>query len=170
LLQAILELQRLLERLDVDSIVISTDVAVNRYGEPVDGQGHADDPGAAVYFTYQSEPYVLACDRFQRPADNLAAISKHVRALWRGTSHLGVGSLLRAFAGYAGPPPPRSQGPVNWRRVFGLAQDEIVTVERVNSIYRALAWKLHPDKQAGSHAAMSELNVARDAALRDIAA
>src|SRR5262249_52198111 len=170
LLQAIVDLQRALERLGVDGTVISTNVMLNRYGEPADGRDNADDPGAAVYFTYQSQPCVLACDCWERPADNIVAIAKHLRALMRGARQLGVGSLKQAFAGYEGPPPPRAQSSVNWRRVFGLSEGEVVTVERVNAIYRTLAWKLHPDKQAGSHAAMSELNVARDAALRDIAA
>ena len=54
-----------------------------------------------MYFKLDSVPegLVLACDRWLRVEDNIAAVAAHIGAL-RGIDRWGVGSVRQAFAGY----------------------------------------------------------------------
>lgn len=147
-----------LERLHARNITISTNVAPHRYDQLGDGT----DPGVAVYFTLDGEPRVLACDRWDRTADNLTAIAKHVEAL-RGQERWGVGSLEQAFAGYKSlPAMPAAQA---WWDVLGVPPDargEAITRRRLE-----LLGQLHPDRQTGDANRAAEVNAAYDQARKE---
>ena len=65
------------------NVIVSTNVAVRRDGLPYARQRTPEDPGAAVYFKLESVPegLVLACDRWLRVEDNVAAVAAHIGAL-----------------------------------------------------------------------------------------
>jgi hypothetical protein len=167
--QGLQRLKNELERLGARSVIISTNVELNSYGEPRGGRREPDDSGAAVYFKIGGKDRVLACDCWDRTADNLASIAAHIECI-RGIDRYGVGTLDQAFAGYDALPPPGAQNRPPWRKVLGLPADADVTTETVQSAYRELAKLCHPDLQGGSHEAMAQLNEARDAALNELAA
>lgn len=150
----IVELGRLGVR-DYD-FILSTNVQLRLDGLPYSNQKDPADPGAAVYFKLKGQPRALACDRWLRVADNIAAIAAHVEAI-RAVDRYGVGTLDQAFAGYAALPPAAE----DWRSVFGLNGG--ATIERVEQVYREMALTAHPDR-GGDPAVMSRLNVTRDAA------
>lgn len=156
-----------LERLQARGIIVSTNVELNSYGHPRGGRRDPDDPGAAVYFKLEGKDRVLACDRWDRTADNLAAIAAHIECL-RGIDRYGVGTLDQAFAGYDALPPPGAVAKIPWRKVFGL--NDAITPNRaeLDVLYRQMAQQFHPDLQGGSHEAMAMLNAARDEALQEI--
>lgn len=162
-----------LGRLGVASwnIIISTNLRLGARGNPLSGQPEPDDRGVAVYFKMGEKPRVLACDRYTKVADNLAAIAAHVDAL-RRIDRYGVGTLDQAFAGYDALPPPGATNRPPWRKVLGIAEGAsgIITPETVNAAYRELAKAAHPDLQGGSHEAMAMLNAARDEALEELGA
>ena len=62
------------------NVIVSTNVAVRRDGLPYARQRTPEDPGAAVYFKLESVPegLVLACDRWLRVEDNIAAVAAHI--------------------------------------------------------------------------------------------
>ena len=162
---ALKRLQRELEWLGAEDVVLSLDADPRKLRKGAE----AADPGAAVYFCVGAQTYVLACDRWQRAGDNVIALARHIRAVAASLEHFGVGTLAQAFAGYVGPPAPGVTARArSWRTVLHVPEGERVTVELVNARYRELAKKLHPDQPSGSHAAMTELNLARAAALRDL--
>jgi len=162
---AVKRLRRVLELLDARHVLISLDVEPGR----LDQGRSKQDPGVAVYFSLGSQHYVLACDRWQRASDNAIALARHIRTIAASIEQFGVGLLEQAFAGYGGSPPPDAPGRLeSWRVVLHMRASENITVELVNARYRALAKKLHPDQPNGSHAAMTELNLARAAALREL--
>ena len=105
------------------NVIVSTNVAVRRDGLPYARQRTPEDPGAAVYFKLDSAPegLVLACDRWLRVEDNIAAVAAHIGAL-RGIDRWGVGSVRQAFAGYkrlsAG------DAPTPWWEVLGIDRRE----------------------------------------------
>lgn len=134
-------------------LVISTNVPVRRDGLPRSNQ-EPGDPGVAVYFTRTKKPYCLACDRWDRVADNIAAIAAHIAAL-RGIERWGCGTIEQAFTGYLA----LADFSVDWRAHFPKAE----TLEAVEEAYAKKAKALHPDV-GGEHEEMVRLNRAREAA------
>jgi hypothetical protein len=157
-------LQCELDRLAAGHPVLSTNLEARLDGRPRSGAWEPDDSGAAVYFTLKERRTVLACDRWLRVADNIAAIAAHVEAL-RGIERWGVGTLEQAFRGYQAIEDLRAGVP--WRRVFGIVGGEAVTLAQVETIFRARARETHPDR-GGSHEAMAELNRALADARREL--
>lgn len=134
--------------------VVSTNVPLRRDGLPLAQAKRVEDPGVAVYFLYQDKQTCFACDRWDKVEDNIHAIAKTIEAL-RGIARWGTGDMLAAaFSGFTQLPSPD-----DWRQYFGSAN----TMEEVEHLYRVKARALHPDV-GGSHAEMSKLNRARDAA------
>ena len=117
-----------------------------------------DDRGVALYFTLGGRPHVLACDRWDTIADNIAAIAAHIEAL-RGQERWGCATVAQAFAGHVALPAPEQ-----WWQVLGLEPG--AGLPAIEAAYRRLARSAHPDT-GGSDAAMARLNAARDGALRE---
>jgi hypothetical protein len=118
-------------------------------------QREPDDCGVAFYFALDGRPHVLACDRWDAVADNVAAVAAHIEAL-RGQERWGVADLRQAFAGHVALPAPEQ-----WWQVLGLKP--AATLAEAEAAYKRLALDAHPDR-GGSNAAMARLNAARDAA------
>jgi hypothetical protein len=153
--EATARLERELDLLGARRPVLSTNVESRLDGRPRSDRANPTDPGAAVYFTLKDRRTVLACDRWVRVADNIAAIAAHVKAL-RGIERWGVGSLEQAFRGYLSIEDFSKNG-VPWRRVLGFGESEAVDLDAVTRRFRLRALPSHPD-QGGSHEAMAELN------------
>lgn len=116
------------------------------------------DPGVAFYFALDGKPHVLACDRWDTVADNVAAIAAHIDAL-RGQERWGVADLQQAFAGHVALPRPDP-----WWTVLGVAQDAPIAV--ISAAYRALSKDVHPNA-GGERAEWDRLSAAYEAAKRD---
>ena len=147
--------------------VLSTNVTLRLDGLPYSNQREPEDRGAAVYFRLGATraPIVLACDKWDRVADNIAAIAGHIEAM-RAQDRYGVGSLDQAFAGYAALP---ANTAANWRHVFGLEDKAAVTWGEVEAAFTALARKAHPDA-GGSHEEMARLTEAKAFARKELRA
>jgi hypothetical protein len=150
-----------LDRIGATNVTVSTNIRP-QLGRAIETPDH-NDPGVAVYFSLKrkSNPTpmqcCLPCDRWARVADNIAAVAKHVEAM-RGMERWGVGTLEQAFTGYKA----LTDG-FNWRNFFG----DLHTPDAVRARHRELAKELHPDA-GGDTRRMSELNRARDEALREM--
>lgn len=153
-------LQRELDLLGAGYPTLSTNIELRLDGQPRSGQPEPADVGAAVYFQLQRKPIALACDRWNRVADNIVAIAKHIEAL-RGMDRWGVGTAAQAFAGYQ-----TLAAPEQWWQVLEVPAS--ATRAEIDNAYRAKAKRAHPDT-GGSDAAMSRINAARAAALREAA-
>ena len=145
-----------LRRLRAVDAIVSTNLVVRIDGLPRSGQAEPTDSGVAVYFTLKKADRCLACDRWDRVADNIAALAAHVGAL-RGIERWGVGTVDQAFTGYTALPPAST----DWAAVLGLPTS--ATLDQVESAFRRLAIEAHPDR-GGSHDAMTRLTAAHDAA------
>ncbi len=156
-----------LERLGVnvaDDSIVSTNLKLNLSGLPRGDQGEPMDPGVAVYFQKKGGPMrVIAIDAYHRVRDNLAAIAATLEAMRAIERHGGAQILERAFTGFAALTAPSK----NWWDVLQVRSDaDRATIE---ANFRRLARDRHPDN-GGSHDAMTELNEARAAALKAVAA
>lgn len=148
-------LQDELDRLGASYATLSTNLELRLDGQPRSGQPEPQDVGAAVYFRLKGKDIALACDKWQRVADNIVAIAKHIEAL-RGMDRWGVGTAAQAFAGYEALPAPEQ-----WWQVLGVPQS--ASQAEIDAAYREKARSAHPDT-GGTDAAMARLNAARDAA------
>jgi hypothetical protein len=148
-----------LSKLGGSRVVISSNLRLRNDGLPVSAQSEPIDPGIAVYFQMNKQPHCLSCDTWDRAADNLAAIAKHVEAM-RGQLRWGVADVAAMFAGFKALPgaiitPAQMSvedaaqfigallgiGP-NWMNVRDSA-------DTYRTCYRTAAKKLHPDANGG---------------------
>lgn len=156
-------LEREIDRLGGLAAILSTNQQVRMDGTPRSDLAEPSDVGAAVYFTLNGKAMSLACDKWNRVADNIAALAQHIDAL-RRIDRYGVGTLDQAFTGYAALP---AKGET-WRTTLGLALDATPTADDIRAAYRARLGEAHPDRPGGSHDAIASLNIARDEALQAI--
>jgi hypothetical protein len=157
-----------LKLLGARHVVLSSNVALRLDGKPYANGPRIDDPAVAVYFSYRDRQMCFACDRWSKVEDNVQAIRKTIEAL-RGIARWGTGDMLQAaFTGFAALPPPIVAGMKrHWRDVMNFGSEATVNADMVKARYRMLASGFHPD-QGGDQAKMSELNVARDEAIKEI--
>ncbi len=122
------------------------------------------DPGVAVWFTWDGMSVCIPVDRYATPAENLQAIHHIIEARRTEIRH-GTLNLVRAsFQGFkALPPPPGHKSRRPWTEVLQLNPG--ATKEQIEASYRLAAKKAHPDV-GGSTEAMAELTRARDEALK----
>jgi hypothetical protein len=152
------------KRLGGTQTILSTNVRLRGDGLPYASEREPEDGGAAVYFTYKKNQMCFACDRYRSVKENLTAIGKTIEAL-RGMERWGASDMMeRAFRGFAQLPDKTGR---DWWDVLQVRRDATRGV--IDSNFRQLAQERHPDR-GGSHAAMAELNAARDQALREIGA
>ena len=125
-----------------------------------------EDPGVAVWFTWDGMQLSIAVDRYDTPARNLQAIHHIIEArrveLRHGTLHL----VRATFQGFKALPAPRGK---HWRDVLGLSASEypLPNATTIKTAYMAKVKTLHPD-QGGNTETMAALNNARDTALAEI--
>lgn len=158
-------LETQLDMLGARNPTLSTNLSLRLDGRPRT-EGEPDDPGAAVYFTFKGKATTMACDRWDRVADNIAAIAAHVDAL-RRVDRYGVGSLEQALAGYKALPADTA---ADWRKVLGFPTDARVSAEAVHNRYRELSKATHPDTPDGNHEMFIHLGRAKEFALAEILA
>jgi hypothetical protein len=152
-----------LDRLGATYVTLSTNIELRLDGQPRSNQAEPGDPGVAAYFRLGGKQIALACDKWDRVADNIAALAKHIEAM-RGMDRWGVGTAAQAFAGYEALPAPDP-----WWKVLGM--DGPTAEERfIRDAYRKVSAAAHPDRPGGSHDRMAAINAARDEGLRRIGA
>lgn len=139
---------------------LSTNVELRLDGNPRSDREPAD-PGVAVYFRMRAggKPKVFACDKWNRAADNVAAIARHIEAL-RAVDRYGVGEMEQVLAGYTALPPSAE----DWRSVFGFGPDETPKLAEVDRRYKHQMKAAHPDREEGDSLQAARLNTARDMA------
>lgn len=155
-------LLRELHLLRARDVVLSSNVPVRRDGLPSVPDREPADPGAAVYFTRNGRPFVIACDTFDRVRANLRAIGLTIEALRSIERNATTSMLEQAFSGFAALP----SAPTGWRAVLGFP-DGPCDVADVRSVWRKLATLHHPDN-GGDASAMAAINAAAEQAIREL--
>lgn len=125
-----------------DDLVISSNLELRLDGFPRSKQREPDDPGVAVYWRDGKETRCMAIDRYDRIADNLAAVAATLDAMRAIERHGGAEILNRAFSGFA-----QLAGPMDlrqWWEVLGL--DQTANGVAILTAYRRLRSTHHPDK------------------------
>lgn len=154
---ALKRLRHQVRMLGAEPPVVSTMIELRRDGTPRRGRRAPEDTGVAVYFDLTGEQFCLACDHWDRIADNIVAIAKHIEAS-RGQERWGVATAKDTFAGFKALPAP---GTKEWHLILEVPAN--ADRKSIDAAYRALARERHPD-QGGSDAMMADLNAAYDQA------
>jgi hypothetical protein len=150
-----------LQRLGAKNAVISTNIELRQDGLPYSNRRRPDDPGVAVYFTYEKRQQCIPCDRWATVEENLRAVWKSIEAL-RSLERWGAKSFVdAAFTGFAALPAPGAARA--WWDVLGVSQH--ASIDEIQAAWRAKAREAHSDV-GGNDAAMSEINVARDTGIK----
>lgn len=168
--QAAARLYTEFDRVGAASVVVSTNVELRLDGQPRGGRPAPKDPGVAVYWMQKGDRRCIPCDRWDRVADNVAAIAKAIEAL-RGLDRWVNASVVEAaFTGFNALPPPRIDGERHWREVLKFSDGEVVNLATIDQHYRVAASLAHPDREGGSAAEMTAVNLARQAAITEVSA
>ena len=146
-----------LDRIGATHAIVSSNLELRINGAPRSNQTEPSDPGIAVYFSLKGKPRCLACDKWHRAADNIAAIAQHIDAL-RRIDRYGVGTMEQAFAGYSALPAQAA----SWFVVLEFDRPPKSWAE-VEDRHTYLAKKHHPDL-GGNPETMAKINAARDTA------
>jgi hypothetical protein len=138
-----------LRRFGARSVAISTNIRPTLAGSlnretPTNG-----DPGVAVYFRLGDQPHCVSCDRWDRVADNLAAVAADVEAQ-RGRLRWGCVDVLAAFAGQKLLPAAERRTP--WWEILGF-HDPPGSKAEIDSAERRALLISHPDRNPGDQAA-----------------
>lgn len=152
---ALSRLRDQLKLLGVETSVISTNMPIRRDGLPMSGRAEPLDPGVACYFVLEGVARVLAGDKFDRIADNIAAIAAHIDAL-RGQARWGIGDLAQAFAGYKALPAFGGIRP--WWELLGFKAPP-ASLDMVKAKRTELLVLHHPDRGGNMNQA-AEINAA----------
>ena len=150
-------LERQIDALGATHAIVSSNLELRINGAPRSNQIDPSDCGIAVYFQLKGKPRCLACDKWNRAADNIAAIAQHIDAL-RRIDRYGVGTMEQAFAGYAALPAQAA----SWFVVLEFTNPPKTWAE-VEARHTLLAKRHHPDA-GGSTETMAKINAARDTA------
>ena len=130
-----------LEKLGVEygDAIVSTNLHLRLDGLPRSGQPEPTDPGVAVYWQRgKGQRQVMAIDRYDRVADNLAAIAATLEAMRAIERHGGAQILERAFTGFVVLPAPKAP-----HEVLGVPPN--ASPDDIRAAYKRLALKTHPD-------------------------
>lgn len=131
--------------IDDDDLVISTDLQLRLDGLPRSGQRDPGDPGVAVYWTDRFDrsqpPRCMAIDRYDRVADNLAAVAATLDAMRAIERHGGAEILTRAFTGFTALAGPEGS---HRSEVLGVARD--ARPAEIEAAYRRRRSETHPDR------------------------
>lgn len=155
--QRSLELFALDSGKDLSGLVISSNVTL--------GSTRPEDPGVAVWFTWDGLQVCIAVDRYQTIEGNLQAIHHIIEARRVELRH-GTLALVRAtFTGFLSLPAPASKKP--WREVMGYGPQAEVTSTMLEERLRKLRGEKHPDR-GGTTEAFNELMQAYEEARQEM--
>lgn len=122
-----------------DDLVINSNLELRLDGFPKSNQREPEDPGIAVYWLDAGTTRCMAIDRYNRVADNLAAVAATLDAMRAIERHGGAEILTRAFTGFTALPSSAE----SWWGVLEVEPE--ANAEEINAAYRRLRSKHHPD-------------------------
>lgn len=169
--EAVLRVRAELQRMGVqdDDLVISSNLKLRLDGFPRSGQGEPDDPGIAVYWRDTNvDGWPMRCmavDRYQRVADNIAAVAATLDAMRAIERHGGAEILNRAFTGFAALEAPGASRE-HWSATLGVAST--ATRADIDAAWHRLRGRLHPDRHGGDESEFKRVSAAYKAACLEV--
>lgn len=142
-------------------LVISSNVSL--------GQQRPADPGIAVWFTWDGLQVCIPVDRYDKVEGNLQAVHHILEARRVELRHGGIAIVRATFTGFKLLPAPARTSPEGWRAILGIPVTETPALDVVESKYKALRSKHHPDKPDGDQRKFILVQTAWEQAQQEIA-
>jgi hypothetical protein len=135
---------RELDLLGAKSIIISSNIPLKKDGQMYAGQKPIDnDHGVAVYFVWDKEQRVLACDAYFNIWENLRAIERSIDAM-RGLGRWKVSNMLKAaFTGFKALDSGTQTAEFSWWEILGVEMQ--ADPHEIKRAYRDAVKRYHPD-------------------------
>lgn len=144
--------------------IVTTNLKLGTSGWPLTPRRAADRPtdtGVAVYFTLDGRELVFPCDKWNLVEDNMHAIELTIGAL-RGIERWGAKEMMdHAFRGYVALPAGPNDLGQQWWETLEVAAN--ASIDQINSAYRRLARRYHPDLNPSDASAVVALQRINDA-------
>ena len=140
------------DRIDPETVIVSSNLQTGLSGRPLSKQRTIEDPGIAVYFEFEREPRCIAADRYDRPADNLAAVAAILEAMRAIERHGTESTIRQAFTGFA----QLEHVEASWRETLHNPR----SLAEAEKTFRSLAQRCHPDR-GGTDQQLRDLYQAR---------
>jgi DnaJ-domain-containing protein 1 len=122
-----------------------------------------EDSGVAVYFMYEGQMRVIACDAWLTVKENMHAIAKTIDAM-RGIERWGASDMLnRMFTGFIGI--PDKTGMSEWWHILGTHPN--ASPGEIKKAYRVKMKEVHPDV-GGSEVLAHQVDKAYREALQQV--
>lgn len=138
-----------LDRLGSEAYFISCNINRNKSGQLIAGRLVYDNPGVAVYFKYNGEQKVIACDKWKYIHENLRAIEKSLEAI-RGLDRWGCTNIIsQAVSGMKELPMNAGNSSRSWWQVLEALQNS--SDELIENNYKRLRKQYHPDMPGGDN-------------------
>ena len=145
----------------LDSIVISSNVTL--------GQQRPADPGVAVWFVWDGLQVCIPVDRYEKVEANLQAIHHIIEARRTELRHGGLAIVRATFTGFKSLPAPGKTSAQGWRAVLGFPPDRTPPMSEVETNYKTLRSKHHPDKNKdGSSETFHAVQIAYEQARQEL--
>lgn len=144
----------------IEGMVISSNVTL--------GQQRPADPGVAIWFVWDALQVCIPVDRYDKVEANLQAIHHIIEARRTELRHGGLAIVRAAFTGFRALPAPGKASSQGWRAVLGFPADRSPPIAEVESNYRTLRSKHHPDKPGGTAEKFNAVQIAFEQAQQEI--
>lgn len=140
--EAMAQLFRALETMCATTCIVFANVTPDAAGEL------ATDPGAAARFELDGQEHVLACDHWDRPADNIAGIVAMLEMILRQGNGC-FGARVQAMMRQATAAPSSLPASGAWHEVLGVPPG--APMQMAETAYRSRARQFHPDVGGTGH-------------------
>jgi hypothetical protein len=145
-------------------VIISSDLQTRLDGLPYANQRQPADTGVAVYFDYDGESMVFACDKWCKIEHNIRAVGKTIEAI-RGIARWGSTDMMKRAVG-AFKALPEQPAAEDWRRVLDI-KAAYPQLSEVKLQYHKLS-RVHHADMGGNEEEMKRINIAWEAAQKEL--
>ena len=140
-----------LRLLGAKNCIISTNLQTKLSGGFYANQ-KVEDAGIVIYFDLKGTGKAMACDKWDKPEDNLWALNLSISAI-RGLERWGGSEFLDGlFTGFKALPSPENSVVMS-QRYFS----DITNLEHLGLKFKRLAKELHPDSENGNTEQFQEM-------------
>lgn len=142
-------------RVNPDTVIVSSNVVLNKDGSIRSSQRDPEDPAVAVYYVLDGDNICIPMDTYDRVADNIASVAQCIKDL-RSLERHGHRISKKAYSGFTALPSPDQVSVKTWREVLDYHGDDL---KHAKLAYKILISLHHPD-HGGDPAYAAQINEA----------